>query len=213
MIKVIIVHDEPIVLCGLRQELNPLDDIEVVAEATNAEEMFQVIESVSAQVLVMDVVVPGEQVSSIISEILTETEPPSILLFGAAIGAEELRQLFRAGVNGYLLRKEDLGLLPLAIRSVAAGAVWISPKLAGLLRDSPAQQVTIDAVDVELSEPEQPVLKRLAAGKTNREIAESLNIAQSTVRFHLKNIYAKLGFKTRGETIVWAIKHGFGSPN
>ena len=67
--------------------------------------------------------------ADVISEILTDSEPPSILLFGAAIEADELRQLFRAGVNGYLLRQEDLASLPLAVRSVAAGAVWISPRL------------------------------------------------------------------------------------
>ena len=210
-IKVVLMHGEPIVLGGLRQELDDLADIAIVAEVANVEEMFQVIESASTHVVVMDVVLPSEQVADVISEILTESEPPYILLFGAALEAEELRRLFRAGANGYLLRQEDLALLPLAIRSVAAGAVWISPQLAWLLREHPAETVTNDVLDVELSEAEQPVLKLLAQGKTNREIADALCVAQSTARFHLKNIYAKLGAKTRGETIVWAVKHGFGS--
>ena len=113
-----------------------------------------------------------------------------------------VRWLVEAGVTGYLLKDEAPATVVQAIRAVMGGGAWFSRQVAEkLARPTPFS---------ELSQREREVLRLVASGKSNQQIAEELHVAEVTVRFHLRNIYDKVGVHTRGEAIHWAMQQGLG---
>ena len=128
-----------------------------------------------------------------------------VLVFCSDEDDEDIRRLLDQGVAGYVLKEEPPEKLVEAIRTVAEGGQWFSQKIAARLAEGFKQ---LPPCSEDLTRREAEVLNLLKESLTNQEIAAKLFVTTRTVRFHLRNIYAKLGVGRRGEAMVWAVENG-----
>ena len=208
-IRVLLADDHHVVRSGVRSELERYADIQVVGEASNGMEALQLAQQLKPDVLVLDVNMPdlqGTQVSERLNEIVFSREelagqpwPPSILILSAYCEPEYVYSLFAAGAKGYLLKDESPDRIVMGIRQIARGEPALS---------LPVQKVLLNRhsrPEHDLSTRELEVLRLMAKGNTNNEIAETLFITVGTVKNHVMNIYRKLpNVRTRSEAVAWA---------
>ena len=203
-IGILIVDDHGVVRQGLRMYLALDPELEVVGEAANGAEALRQARVLKPDVVLMDLLMPvmdGIAATEAIRRELPEVEVialTSVLEDSAVYGA------MRAGAIGYLLKDTEANELCRAIKAAAAGQVQMSPAVAArLLREVRAPQ------DPEpLTERETEVLQQLALGRSNKEIASALVIAEKTVRTHVSNILAKLGVASRTQAVLHAVRTG-----
>jgi len=203
-IRLLIVDDHGVVRQGLRMYLALDPELEVVGEAANGAEALRLAHELKPDVVLMDLLMPvmdGVAATEAIRRELPEVEVialTSVLEDSAVYGA------MRAGAIGYLLKDTEADELCWAIKAAAAGQVQMSPAVAArLLREVPAPQH-----QEPLTERETEVLRELALGKSNKEIAAALVIAEKTVRTHVSNILAKLGVSSRTQAVLHAVRSG-----
>jgi len=203
-IGILIVDDHGVVRQGLRMYLALDPELEVVGEAANGAEALRQARELKPDVVLMDLLMPvmdGIAATEAIRRELPEVEVialTSVLEDSAVYGA------MRAGAIGYLLKDTEANELCRAIKAAAAGQVQMSPSVAArLLREVRPPQ------DPEpLTERETEVLQQLALGRSNKEIASALVIAEKTVRTHVSNILAKLGVASRTQAALHAVRTG-----
>ncbi len=211
-IRVILADDHAVVREGTRQLLERELDIDVVGEATNGAEAVRMVETLRPKVVVMDVRMPtmgGLEATKAIKSRFPEVE---VLVMTAYEDDEFVFTLLEAGASGYLLKTAPVKELVKAIHEVAEGQSALDPSIARkVLRQfsegtpRKKQEEFYEA----LTEREQDVLRLLAQGKTNKEIAEVLFISDRTVQTHLSNIFSKMGVSTRTEAVLEAIRRGW----
>ena len=211
-ITVVVADDHPIVRTGIISELNAHNDIHVIGEALDGDQALQVVQATTPDVLVLDLSMPGIPTQALLEQVLTLPKNPYVLILTAYGDVEQVMSLLHMGVKGYVMKDEDPQAITTAIRAVYLGGVWLSASVATDMlsqqtgmNNSPANGNTDD---LDLSSRELDVLKLLVEGKDNSEIGEALYISERTVRFHLRNIYDKLGVQRRGEAIAQAIRRG-----
>jgi NarL family two-component system response regulator LiaR len=203
-IRILIVDDHGVVRQGLRMYLALDPELEVVGEATNGAEALRLARELEPDVVLMDLLMPvmdGIAATEVIRRELLDVEVialTSVLEDSAVYGA------MRAGAIGYLLKDTQADELCRAIKAAAAGQVQLSPPVAArLLREVPSPQRP-----EPLTERETEVLRELASGKSNKEIAAALVIAEKTARTHVSNILAKLGVTSRTQAALHAVRSG-----
>ncbi len=203
-IRILIVDDHGVVRQGLRMYLGLDPELEVVGEAANGAEALRLAHERKPDVVLMDLLMPvmdGITATAAMRRELPEVEVialTSVLEDSAVFGA------MRAGAIGYLLKDTQAEELCRAIKAAAAGQVQLSPSVAArLLREVPAPQQP-----EALTERETEILRELASGKSNKEIAAALVIAEKTVRTHVSNILAKLGVTSRTQAALHAVRCG-----
>jgi DNA-binding NarL/FixJ family response regulator len=211
-IRVILADDHAVVREGTRQLLERESDIEVVGEATNGSEAVRMVEQLRPKVVVMDVRMPGMggvEATKAIKSRFTDVE---VLVMTAYEDDEFVFTLLEAGASGYLLKTAPVKELVKAIREVADGQSALDPSIARkVLRqftDGGPRKKQEEFYEA-LTEREQEVLRLLAEGKTNKEIADVLVISDRTVQTHLSNIFSKMGVSTRTEAVLEAIRRGW----
>lgn len=211
-IRVILADDHAVVREGTRQLLERESDIEVVGEATNGSEAVRMVEQLRPKVVVMDVRMPGMggvEATKAIKSRFTDVE---VLVMTAYEDDEFVFTLLEAGASGYLLKTAPVKELVKAIREVAEGQSALDPSIARkVLRqftDGGPRKKQEEFYEA-LTEREQEVLRLLAEGKTNKEIADVLVISDRTVQTHLSNIFSKMGVSTRTEAVLEAIRRGW----
>lgn len=211
-IRVILADDHAVVREGTRQLLERELDIQVVGEATNGSEAVRMVEQLRPKVVVMDVRMPGMggvEATKAIKSRFTDVE---VLVMTAYEDDEFVFTLLEAGASGYLLKTAPVKELVKAIREVAEGQSALDPSIARkVLRqftDGGPRKKQEEFYEA-LTEREQEVLRLLAEGKTNKEIAEVLVISDRTVQTHLSNIFSKMGVSTRTEAVLEAIRRGW----
>lgn len=211
-IRVILADDHHVVRSGIRAEIERHPDIEVIGEASNGHEAISLVRQMQPDVLVLDINMPelsGVDVTEIVSNSEMPTTirenhpwPPQILILSAYCEPEYVYNLFAAGAKGYLLKDEPPHKIVSGIRQIVRGEPALS---------LPVQKVLLTRqtkIDHELSSRELEVLRMMAKGHTNEEIAEGLVIAIGTVKNHVTNIYRKLpNVRTRSEAVAWAWEH------
>ncbi|MEM8532514.1 MAG: response regulator transcription factor [Chloroflexota bacterium] len=211
-ITVVVADDHPIVRAGIISELKTQSDIHIIGEALDGDQTLQVVQETMPDVLVLDLSMPGLPTQALLEQVLTLPKNPHVLILTAYGDVEQVMSLLHMGVKGYVMKDEDPQAITTAIRAVHLGGIWLSASVAtGML----SQQTTPNNAtnngntdDLDLSGRELDVLKLLVEGKDNSEIGEALYISERTVRFHLRNIYDKLGVHRRGEAIAAAIRRG-----
>jgi DNA-binding NarL/FixJ family response regulator len=208
-IRVLIADDHAVVRQGLRMFLALDDAIEVVGEATNGSEAVEQTRRLGPDVVLMDMVMPvmdGVAATASIRRELPDTEVialTSVLDDGTVIGA------VKAGAIGYLLKDTQAEELCRAIKSAAAGQVQLSPQAAARL----VREVRVpDVPPTMLTERETDVLRLLAAGKANKEIAAALTIGEKTVKTHVSSILSKLGVQSRTQAALYATQNNIVPP-
>jgi two-component system response regulator NreC len=207
MIRVVLVDDHAVVRAGLRRVLEAGSDIEVVAEASNVRDAVFEARAHKPDVIVMDVVMPGTSGIEGTPLVLHEAPDAKVLVLSMQDDPRYVREAFATGASGYVLKEAaDTEVLE-AVRQVASGQHYLHPALGARLVESEARLHEEEASD-PLSEPEREVLRLLALGHTNLEIAKLLYISVRTAESHRAHIMQKLRLGTRAELVRYALAHG-----
>ena len=207
-IRVLIVDDHAVVRSGLRHVLEAESDIEVVGEASDMSEAVLEARAQKPDVVLMDVVMPGSSGIEATPAVLKEAPEAKVLVLSMQDDPRYVREAFSAGASGYVLKEAADTEVVGAVREVADGGSYVHPTLGARLVTAEAEERAREEDD-PLSEREREVLRLLALGHTNQEIAESLYLSVRTVETHRSHIMQKLRLSNRAELVRYAIDHGF----
>ncbi|MET9339176.1 MULTISPECIES: response regulator transcription factor [unclassified Nonomuraea] len=195
-----IVDDHPVVRDGLRGMFDNVDDIEVVAEASDGFEALAMARRAGPDVVLMDLRMPGLDGVGAIQRLRVDHPEIKVIVLTTYDTDADVTRAMAAGVAGYLLKDAPREELHRAVRTAAAGGAVLAPSVASALIGRPAGQ--------EPSLRELEVLRLVARGAANKEIARTLLISETTVKTHLKHVFAKLGVETRAAAVVVAMERG-----
>ena len=207
MISVVIVDDHAVVRSGLRLLLEAEADIHVEDEGGTADDAVRLARLHKPDVVLLDVTMPGRGGLEAAGEIRRAAPESNILVLSMHDDPSYVRVAFAAGASGYLLKEAADADLVAAVREVAAGARYVHPALGASLAAAKAEAAATAAAD-PLSDREHDVLRLLALGHTNQEIAEMLYISVRTAETHRAHIMQKLHLSTRAELVRYALQHG-----
>lgn len=206
--KILLADDHTIVRQGLKLILSAHSDLEVVGEAANGKEAVELTSKLKPDLVVMDVAMPELNGIEATRRMVEANSRIKILVLSMHKEAVYVREILRAGARGYILKDAIDSELVSAVRSVAKGDGYISPAVSGALLNDYRKDVT-DPLDL-LSNREREVLGLISEGKTNKEIANKLNLSVYTIDSHRGKIMEKLNLHNTGELVRFAIKHGLG---
>jgi len=210
--KILIADDHTLFRQGLRRILSDFDDLKVIAEATNGDEAVTLVEQMEPDIVLMDVSMPrmgGLEATRRIKAMRPETQ---VIMLTVSEKDEDLFEAVRVGARGYLLKNAEARELAEAIRRVFAGEAMIAPAMAVRLLDGfgALTKKTDQTPDPEaLTEREIDVLRLVAQGLANKEIADQLVLSEHTVKTHLRHILDKLHLKSRAQAAAYAVQAGF----
>lgn len=198
-IRILLVDDHIVMRMGLATAADGEPDMKVVAEAENGLEAISAYQTHRPDVVVMDLRMPKANGIETIQRLRDEFGAVRVLVFSNYAGGDEVFQAFKAGACGFVTKEMPLERLLDAIRRVHAGEQYMPPEISMRLNG---------CILSNLSNRELEVLALVAKGLSNKEIGAQLNIAESTIKVHLKNILAKLGVNDRTQAILVAVKRG-----
>ena len=200
-ITVVIADDHPVVREGLAAILKSQSDIKVVAEAANGEETLEMCNRHLPDVLLLDLRMPGKDGLQVMTELrVRPVTAPRVIVMTAYESEDDIRHSLKSGANGYLIKNMAPEEIRAAVRRVATGESVVSSKITAKLAES--------IVRPQLSQRERQVLKYLANGRSNKEIARILYISEHTAKAHVRSIMSKLNAGSRTEVTAIAIKLG-----
>ena len=216
MIRAALVDDQAIVRAGLARILSPEDGFEVVAECADGLRAVQELPALRPDVVLMDIRMPVLDGIAATAQLRDAQEPLDVLVLTTFGEDEVLWGAIEAGAAGFVLKDSTAEDLIAAVRAVAGGGAWFDPAVAPRVLDRYRQVVAPAARDATrldlLTEREHEVLRLMARGSTNAEIAEALFVAEATVKTHVGSIFGKLGVRDRAAAIVFAYDHGVVTP-
>jgi DNA-binding NarL/FixJ family response regulator len=211
-INVLLVEDHEIVREGARQLLERSGNLVIVGEAADGAEAVRLAERLLPDVVVMDVRMPGLNGLEATRQIKARHPQMRVLILSAYEDDQYVFPLLEAGANGYLLKTTSGKELARAIQTVCRGETVLDPHVASkVVSHLTGKQGAYRGQEMveSLTEREMEVLRALADGKSNKEIAEALFISVYTVQVHLRNVFGKLGVSSRTEAVTYAIKQGW----
>ena len=208
-IRVLIADDHTIVRSGVRLLLESEIDIEVVGEAINGKEALALVEELRPDVVLMDISMPEVDGLEATKTILSQWPETAVLVLTMHRSDEYFFEMIKAGASGYLLKGAEINELTHALRVVAKGEVFLYPSIAGKLVKGYLDSIegNNNALSI-LSKREIEILRLLADGYSNKEIAEKLVVSSSTVHSHRSNIMNKLNFSNRRDLVQYARRKG-----
>jgi DNA-binding NarL/FixJ family response regulator len=207
VIRVLVVDDHAVVRAGLRMLIDAEDDLETVGEAGTVRDAIFEARSTNPDLILMDVVMPGESGIEGLPKLLHEHPDVKVLVLSMQDDPRYLREAFAAGASGYVLKEAADAEVVTAIREVAAGGRYVHPELGARLIAAEAEAAR-QAEEDPLSEREREVLRLLALGYTNQEIAKQLFISVRTAETHRAHVMQKLRLQSRAELVRHAISRG-----
>ena len=207
MTRVLIVDDHAVVRAGLKLLVDAEDDLETVGEAGSARDAIFEARSLKPDVILLDVVMPDQSGLEIISQLLHENADGKVLVLSMQDEPRYVREAFEVGASGYVLKEAADAELVAAIREVAQGGRYVHPELGARLLQAESEERK-RAKEDPLSDREHEVLRLLALGHTNQEIAKQLFISVRTAETHRAHIMQKLRLSSRAEVVRYALDHG-----
>lgn len=202
-IRVMLVDDHPIVRAGIAGMLAHTEGIEVVGEAANGQEALAVVQRIQPDVLLLDLRMPIMDGPTMIRELRSSGNQIGVLVLTTYDTDADILRATEAGANGYLLKDTSLADLVQAIRATHAGDAWLAPTVAAQVMKS------LRGPDAEkLSTRELQVLKLVAEGYSNKEIASELHVSPATVKTHLIHVFRKLDVNDRTAAVTVALDRG-----
>jgi len=210
MIRVLICDDQAVVCDGLEMILSADREIEVIAVAYDGAEALQLIPEKNPDIVLMDLMMPGMNGVQATRQIRSKYPGVKVLVLTTYADDEWVFDAIRSGASGYLLKGTPRAELVKAVKGTASGATHVDPGVAGKLFNQVSQSSAPQGtrVTAELSQRELDVLKLLAQGLTNAEIAQRLYLTQGTVRNYVSAVLAKLDVEDRTQAALLAVKHG-----
>ncbi|MFC4010923.1 response regulator [Nonomuraea purpurea] len=202
MIRVLIADDHPVVRQGLRTFLDLQDDITVVGEAGDGAQAVELVGELSPDVLLLDLKMPVLDGLGALERL--NGSATRIVVLTSVSERSDVSPAMRAGAAGFLYKDIDPPALVQAVRAVHGGQVLLAPEAAEAVLTTSGGPPG----PVPLTEREREVLALIAAGRSNREIARSLAVAEKTVKTHVSNVLMKLGVQDRTQAALYAVRHG-----
>jgi two-component system, NarL family, response regulator LiaR len=207
-IRVLITDDHKVVRRGLRGFLELDPELEVVGEASNGKEAVDMTRRLEPDVVLMDLLMPVMDGIEATREIREEMPDTEVVALTSVLEYASVTKAIKAGAIGYLLKNTEADELCRAIRAGAAGKVQLAPEAASSL----INEVRAPASPEALTERETEVLKLIARGKANREIAGELFIDEKTVKSHVHSILSKLNVRSRTQAVLYSVRLGLVAP-
>jgi DNA-binding NarL/FixJ family response regulator len=212
MIRVVLVDDQPIVRAGVARILGPDDGFEVVAECTDGDEAVAAVEATRPDLVLMDIRMPRVDGIEATRRLGALADPPPVLVLTTFDENEVLWGAIQAGAAGFVLKDASATDLIAAATSVASGGAWfdkaVTPRVLEAYRTTVVRGERERRRIEQLTERESEVLRCMARGATNAEIATTLHLSEATVKTHVGNIFTKLDVRDRAAAIVFAFDHG-----
>src|SRR5919108_522398 len=208
-IRIVIADDHSVVRRGLRMFLAMDPELVVVGEAADGEEAVHLAQQLRPDIVLMDLVMPGMDGITATATIRRELPETEVLALTSVLEDASVVGAVRAGAIGYLLKDTDADALCQAIKAAAAGQVQLTPKAAARLM----QAISTPESPEALTERETEVLRLLAQGQSNKQIARHLNNTEKTIKSHVSRILSKLGVQSRTQATLYAIRVGLVSPD
>lgn len=211
VLRVVLADDHEVVRAGLRTLIDAVPGIDVVGEAANGSEAITAAREARPDILVMDVSMPGIDGAAATERIRHECPDVKVIALTAHDDRAHLTRLLQAGAVGYVLKRGAADELVRAIRAVAEGGMYIDPTFAGTLLRKAAHPLSVGSNEFmdPLSDREEEVLRRVAWGESNKEIARALGISTKTVETYKSRIGDKLGLKSRTAMVRYALARGW----
>jgi DNA-binding NarL/FixJ family response regulator len=207
-IRVVVADDHPVVREGLRSFLSSRPGIDVVGDAGSADEVVDAVRSLTPDVVLVDLMMPGGGIEAI-GRVRELPSPPRMLVLTSFVGDDKVLPALRAGAAGYLLKDVDPSDLEAAIRTVHRGGSVLGPAVAPRVLDQATSMRPADDDRLsELTPRERDVLGLLGQGMSNRQIAGALYVAEKTVKTHMSSILTKLRVTDRTQAALYAARHG-----
>ena len=203
-IRILLADDHSVVRQGLRMFLALDPDLEVIGEATDGAEAVRLARALNPDVVLMDMLMPAMDGVAATATIRRELPDTEVIALTSVLEDEKVVGAVRAGAIGYLLKDTEADDLRRAIKAAADGQVQLSPKAAARLM----REVRAPDSPEALTERETEVLRLLAQGKSNKEIAHLLSLSEKTVKTHVSNVLAKLGVPSRTQAALYAVRIG-----
>ena len=207
MIRAVVVDDHAVVRSGIKLLLEREDDLEVVGEAGNSKDAIFAVRALKPDVILLDVVMPGESGIDVLPSLLKESPETKVLVLSMQDDPSYVREAFAAGALGYVLKEAADEEVVSAVREIAGGGRYVHPVLGARMVAADAQERAAAEAD-PLSDREREVMRLLALGHTNQEIAGKLYISVRTAESHRAHIMQKLRLTTRAELVRYALTHG-----
>lgn len=207
-ITVVLVDDHRIVRRGLRSFLESFPDLTIVGEAASGEEALQHIEEWLPDVVIMDLLMPGGMDGVKATRTIRQVTPHTqvVVLTSSTEDARVIAAL-QSGAIGYVRKDADPNTLLVAVRAAALGQSLLDPAVANIVLHELTRQNKASSTSSELTQRELEVLRQLALGSTNREIAATLVVSEETIKTHVGNILTKLQLAHRTQAVLYALKH------
>lgn len=203
-IRILLADDHPVMRDGISHILDREPDIEVVGQVGDGYQLLSICEPIQPDILVLDLVMPGPPALQLVSQFRMCCPETRIVIFSAFESYVDFQELLRLGISGYVSKDERPEVIVQAVRAAQGGNTFFSAPVMQQLRDGPVRE--------PLTQREEEVLQLAVRGWTNDHIAGALGLTERTIRFHLSNIYVKLGVSGRAEAVAWAVRRGRGQP-
>ncbi|MFS1514106.1 response regulator transcription factor [Chengkuizengella sp. SCS-71B] len=206
-IKVLIVDDHEMVRIGLSAVLSTEEDIEIIGEASNGEEGIRLAQNYDPDVVLMDLVMEEMDGIETTKKLLKLKPECKVIVLTSYLDDEKVYPVIEAGAFSYLLKTSRATEIAQAIRSAMNGHPILESQVASKIMNRFRKTQQEKAPHEELTEREMEVLRLIAKGKSNQDVADELYIGVKTVKFHVTNILAKLGVEDRTQAAIYAFKH------
>lgn len=212
-IRILLIDDHTLFRSGIRLLLQRQTDFEVVDEAADGLEGIKLAKRHQPDVILLDLNMPGLSGLETLQLLVQDLPDAAVVVLTVSEEADELKAALRDGARGYLLKNIEAETLVAGVRRAAAGEPVISDsmtaKLVAHFRAPEKAATTATPAPDRLTPREREIVQGLARGESNKEIARTLDVAESTVKIHVQNILKKLNLTSRVQVAVYAVEHGF----
>jgi DNA-binding NarL/FixJ family response regulator len=212
VIRVVVVDDHDLFRAGLSSLLGAQSDIEVVAQASGGRMGIRLADELRPDVVLMDLRMPDVEGTEATRGILERNPATRVLVLTVSTDDGDVEAALNAGACGFIAKDTPVAAVAIAVRAAAQGVAWLSPRAAevvlGRVRQRAGEREPVGGAEEQLSARELDVLRLVAQGMENADIAEALAISPRTAKNHVSNILAKLGMPSRVQAAIYAVRRG-----
>lgn len=199
-IRVLLIENQTLVRIGIKTILEAQNDFEIVGEAENGAEGFELFKRLNPDITILSLRLPDSCAIDALEDYFAASSRAKIIVLADSAGDAEISKALKRGASSYICKDVSENELVKAIRSVYAGKKYIQPEVAAILSENLGQE--------ELTPTETRILQQIVAGRANKEIAYDFNVSENTVKTHIKNVFDKLGVSDRTSAATLAIRRG-----